>query len=44
MSKITKNYGWLNTKTNSAKTLINKAKRDIPLFKEHIRKFEESGK
>lgn len=41
MSKITKNYGWLNTKSNSAKTLINRAKKEIPLFREHISKFEE---
>lgn len=41
MSKITKNYGWLNTKTNSAKTLINRAKREVPLFGEHILKFAE---
>jgi integrase/recombinase XerD len=41
MSKLTKNYGWLNTRPNSAKTLMERAKRKIPGFKEHIRKFEE---
>jgi integrase/recombinase XerD len=41
MSKLTKNYGWLNTRPNSAKTLMERAKREIPGFKEHIRKFEE---
>ncbi|MGF1637944.1 MAG: tyrosine-type recombinase/integrase [Cyclobacteriaceae bacterium] len=41
MSKIEKNYGWLNTKSNSAKTLINKAKKEVPRFAEHIQKFEE---
>jgi hypothetical protein len=41
MSKLTKNYGWLNTRLNSAKTLMERAKREIPGFKEHIRKFEE---
>lgn len=41
MSKVSKNYGWLNTKTNSAKTLIAKAKREVPHFADHISKFEE---
>lgn len=41
MSKITKKYGWLNTKEDSSKTLIARAKREIPKFKEHILKFEE---
>jgi hypothetical protein len=41
MSKLTKNYSWLNTRPNSAKTLMERAKREIPGFKEHIRKFEE---
>jgi len=41
MSKITKNYGWLNTRTNSAKTLINRAKKEVPSFEKHIEKFEE---
>jgi len=35
-----KKYGWLNPRVNSAKTLIEKAKREIPHFREHIRKFE----
>ena len=41
MSKIRKNYGWLNTRPNSAKTLIEKAKREVPGFTDHIGKFEE---
>lgn len=41
MSKIHKNYGWLNTRPNSAKTLTERAKREVPGFAEHIRKFEE---
>lgn len=41
MSKSTKKYGWLNTREDSAKTLIARAKREVPKFKEHILKFEE---
>lgn len=41
MSKIHKNYGWLNTRPNSAKTLTERAKREVPGFSDHIRKFEE---
>lgn len=41
MSKLHKNYGWLNTRPNSSKTLLERAKRDIPGFSDHIRKFEE---
>ena len=40
MSKVTKNYGWLNTRSNSAKTLIERAKREVPEFADHILKFE----
>jgi len=40
MSKANKNYGWLNTKPNSAKTLIARAKSEVPGFADHIRKFE----
>ncbi len=40
MSKASKNYGWLNTKSNSAKTLIARAKREVPGFADHIGKFE----
>jgi hypothetical protein len=32
MSKVNKNYGWLNTRPNSAKTLMERAKREIPGF------------
>lgn len=35
-----KKYGWLNPRKNSAKTLIEKAKREVPRFEDHIRKFE----
>ena len=41
MSKIVKNYGWLNTRPNTSKTLMERAKREIPGFADHIRKFEE---
>ncbi len=41
MSKSTKNLEWLNTRENSAKTLIARTKREEPKFKEHILKFEE---
>jgi hypothetical protein len=40
MSKIEKKYGWLNIRPNSAKTFIEKAKREVPGFAEHVRKFE----
>ena len=40
MSKVTKNYGWLNTRSNSAKTLIERAKWEVPGFADHILKFE----
>lgn len=35
-----KKYAWLNPRENSAKTLIEKAKREVPHFAEHIVKFE----
>lgn len=41
MSKISKNYGWLNTRPNSSKTLLERAKREVPGFADHITKFEE---
>lgn len=41
MSKSTKKNGWLNSREDSAKTLISRAKREVPKFKEHILKFEE---
>lgn len=40
MSKLHKNYGWLNNRPNSAKTLIERAKREVPGFADHIIKFE----
>jgi site-specific recombinase XerD len=41
MSKNSKNYPWLNTRPNSAKTLLEKAKREVPGFREHFAKFEQ---
>lgn len=41
MSKSSKNYLWLNTNPNSAKTLIERAKREVPGFTEHYQKFEQ---
>lgn len=41
MSKISKNYCWLNNRPNSAKTLLERARLEVPGFDEHIRKFEE---
>ena len=41
MSKSTKNYPWLNNKPNSAKTIIERAKREVPDFQDHYKKFEE---
>ena len=41
MSKITKKNGWLNTRPNSAKTIVELAKREVPGFREHFAKFEE---
>jgi site-specific recombinase XerD len=36
-----KKNAWLNTKPNSAKTLIERAKREVPDFSSHYAKFEE---
>ena len=41
MSKIKKNYPWLNKKPNSAKTLVERAKREVPDFAKHYAKFEQ---
>lgn len=41
MSKVQKNYSWLRTKTNSAKTAIAQAEREVPHFSEHMTKFNE---
>lgn len=41
MSKIKKNYPWLTNKPNSAKTIIERAKREVPGFIGHYKKFEE---
>ena len=41
MSKSKKNYTWLNNRPNSAKTIIERAKREVPDFQDHYKKFEE---
>lgn len=41
MSENSKKSGWLNTKPNSAKTLIERAKREVPGFEGHFKKFEQ---
>ncbi len=41
MSKNKQNYPWLNNRPNSAKTLIERAKREVPGFKQHYNKFEQ---
>jgi len=41
MSKLQKKYAWLQTKSNSAKTAIAQAEREVPHFKEHMAKFDE---
>lgn len=41
MSKTTKKNGRLKTKPNSAKTLLEQAKREVPGFRDHFAKFEE---
>ncbi|MBA7533128.1 Tyrosine recombinase XerC [subsurface metagenome] len=41
MSKSKKNYPWLTNKPNSAKTIIERAKREVPGFIGHYKKFEE---
>lgn len=41
MSKNKKKYPWLNKRPNSAKTIVEKAKREVPGFREHFAKFEE---
>jgi len=41
MSKSTQSYAWLKTKENSAKTIVERAKRDVPDFAEHYAKFEQ---
>jgi hypothetical protein len=41
MSKSSKKNGWLNTKPNSTKTIVERAKREVPGFLDHYSKFEE---
>lgn len=41
MSKSTKKYDWLQTKPNSAKNLVERAKLEIPDFAAHYAKFEQ---
>ena len=40
MSESTKDYGWLKTRPNSAKTTMERAKKEVPGFADHIEKFE----
>lgn len=40
MSKDKQNFHWLNSRPDSAKTLIARAKLEVPGFSDHIRKFE----
>lgn len=40
MSKDKTNYAWLQTKSNSAITLVEKAKLEVPKFAEHYLKFD----
>jgi site-specific recombinase XerD len=41
MSKSSKKYAWLSSKPNSAKTIVERAKREVSGFKEDYKKFEE---
>lgn len=41
MSKSKKSYPWLSNKVNSAKTIVERAKREVPGFEGHYRKFEQ---
>jgi len=40
MIKSKRKYGWLNVRPNSAKTAMERAKREVPKFEAHIEKFE----
>ena len=41
MSKSTQSYPWLTSKPNSAKTIVERAKREVPDFAKHYAKFEQ---
>jgi hypothetical protein len=41
MSKNSEKYAWLNTRENSAKTIVAEAKLEVPGFEAHYAKFEE---
>lgn len=41
MSTSKRTYPWLQDKPNSSKTLVERAKNEIPYFKEHYARFEE---
>ncbi len=43
MSKNNQNYSWLKNKSNSAKTLVARAKLEVPGFKEHFARFEQQA-
>lgn len=40
MKSTEKPFGWLNTRPDSAKTMMERAKREVPGFTDHIQKFE----
>jgi hypothetical protein len=40
MSKNSKKYAWLNTREDSAKTIVAEAKREAPEFEAHYAKFK----
>ena len=41
MSKSKQTYPWLTGNANSAKTIVERAKREVPDFRKHYAKFEE---
>jgi hypothetical protein len=41
MSKNSEKYAWLNTRENSAKTIVAEAKLEVPGFEAHYAKFKE---
>jgi site-specific recombinase XerD len=43
MSKSTKKYGWLTSRPNSAKTIVERAKREVPDFIAHYAKFGQQA-
>ena len=41
MSTSKKTYPWLQVKPNSSKTLLERAKKEVPGFKDHVARFEQ---